>query len=421
MRAFRIVFGMEFRETVRSRPFIVISVIFAIMLAAAAGISLVLGTIGSVSYQPEIVPDQLVEVTPDQSGSISRYTVAADDRSEADILKRLEERLPQINFERCALNDSVIADALRNGVDGCIIIEDRISFDYYSRSTLYGFSDLPDLISQELTEMAREDAFAKLGVSPSDANKAMNIYTGYVPHSIGGFSYGKYLVSTIITILLFVSISLYGQMVAARVTAEKGSRTVEVLASSVSPEAMLCGKVLGVGAAALLQMAVFFSGLCLFAGGLPNDMAQQLIGISAPDVICMCLYFLLGFALTAFIYGGLGAMVSQTEDLSGVSSLPVMLLSAGYFISLMATTMGRGNALLTIASYIPFWSPLVMFSRMALEEVNVWEILLSLLILLVTTVLAAKLSARLYRRGMLRYGKPPKLKEYIDSLRKTAQ
>lgn len=421
MRAFRIVFGMEFRETVRSRPFIVISVVFAIMLAAAAGVSLLAGVLANVSQQPEIVPDQLVEITPDQSGSMAIYAVAADDRSERNIIDRLEKRLPQIRFERCTLDDAIIADALERGVDGCIIISSEQLFDYYSPSSLYDFDILPDMISRELTEMAREDAFGKLGVSLSDAQAAMNINADYIAHSIGGFSYGKYLVSTIITVLLFVSITLYGQMVATRVTAEKGSRTVEVLAASVSPEAMLCGKVLGVGAAALLQMAVFFSGLCLCAGGIFGNMTQQLIGISALDGVWMCSYFLLGFALTAFIYGGLGAMVSQTEDLSGIASLPILPLSIGYFISLIAASLGEGGLLLTIASYVPFWSPLVMFSRMALEEVSTWEILLSLLILLITTVLAARLSARLYRRGMLRYGKPPKLKEYIDSLKKSAQ
>lgn len=421
MRAFRIVFGMEFRETVRSRPFIVISVLFAIILAAAAAVSLLAGALLNVSHQPEIIPDQFVEVIPDQSGSIALYAVAADDRSDAGILSRLEERLPLIRFERCALDDGIIADALEEGVDGCIIITDEQMFEYYGPSSLYDFTTLPDMISGEMTEMAREDAFARLGVSPSDAHTAMNTKAVYIAHSVGGFSYGKYLVSTVITVLLFVSITLYGQMVATRVTAEKGSRTVEVLAASVSPEAMLCGKVLGVGAAALLQMAVFYSGLCLFAGGSMSGIVQQLIGISALDVVWMCSYFLLGFALTAFIYGGLGAMVSQTEDLSGIASLPILPLSIGYFISLIATSLGEGGPLLTVASYIPFWSPLVMFSRMAVEEVGVWEILLSLFILLLTTIAAARLSARLYRRGMLRYGKPPKLKEYIDAFRKTAQ
>lgn len=420
MRAFRIVFGMEFRETVRSRPFIVISVLFALLLVCAAGLSIFVTLMTNVSHQPEIVPDEFVEVTPDQSGIIGLYTVAAEDRSDADILGRLEKRLPQINFVQCELDDTVITDALENKVDGCIVISSDTVFDYYSRSSLYEFSVLPDLISQELTEMAQEDAFALLGVSPTDAHTAMNIRADYIPHTVGGFSYGKYLVSTVITVLLFVAITLYGQMVATRVTAEKGSRTIEVLAASVSPEAMLCGKVLGVGAAALLQMAVFLSGLCLFAGGIMGDIAKQLIGISVLDAVWMCLYFVLGFALTAFIYGGLGAMVSQTEDLSGISSLPLIPLTVGYFISLMATSLGRGGILLTIASYIPFWSPLVMFSRMALEDVSAWEIILSLLILLVTTIFAAKLSARLYRRGMLRYGKPPKLREYIDSLRKTS-
>lgn len=421
MKNLGIVFGLEFRETLRSKSFIVISVLMIIALIVAAAAGVFFSSVGA-NVSDFSTPDMLIGVTPDQTGLISKWTVAADDRTGSGLLERLEARLPMIDIQRCELDTDIIESAIESGVDGCIILSSDLGFEYYEKSSLYG-SSLPDVIGGALEDIAREDAFAALGVSPSDAREIMGTDAWYIRHTVGGYGMSKYFINTIITVLLFVMITLYGQMVAMRVTAEKSSRTVEVLATSVSPAELLCGKVAGVGAAALAQMAAFITLLSAtvgFAAKRSPELAG-LIGqleISAGDIFLLIAYFLLGFALIAFLYGGLGAMVSRQEDLSGLASLPMLLLMGGYLAAIAGTSIGKPNLLLTVASFVPFWSPVVMFSRMSIEHVSAAEICISLLILLAATALAARLAARLYRRGMLRYGKAPKLKELIDAMKK---
>ena len=421
MKNFGIVFGLEFRETLRSKSFIVISVMMAIAIIVAAGAGLLFSSV-DMETSDFSTPDMLIGITPDQTGSASKPTVAVDDRTGAGLIDRLEKRLPMIEFQRSLLDESIIESAIAGGVDACVILTSDLSFEYYEKSSLYGTS-LPDILSGTMEDLAREDAFAGLGVSPSDAREIMGTDAWYLRNQIGGYGMSKYFINTFITVLLFVMITLYGQMVAVRVTAEKSSRTVEVLATSVSPVELLCGKVAGVGAAALAQMAAFITLLSAVVG-ISAGRSPVLAGfisqleISAGDIFLLIAYFLLGFTLIAFLYGGLGAMVSKQEDLSGLASLPMLLLMGGYLTALVGTSIGKPNLLLTAASYVPFWSPVVMFSRMSIEHVSAGEIIISLLILLATTAFAARLAARLYRRGMLRYGKAPKVKELIDAMKK---
>ena len=421
MRNFRIVAAMEFRRALRSRSFLVISVMMALSLLGAA-VFVFMTTLSGGSVPDVDIPEMLIDIMPDQTGIKPSYVVAVEDRTGLGLVDELEKRLPRIDFARCELTDEVIEDALESGVDGCAVLTSELDFDFYGKSAMYG-QTVPDMISSAMEKLAREKAFAGLGVSSSDASRVMSMNAWYSLHTIGGYGINEYFINTFISVLLFIMITLYGQMVAMRVTAEKGSRTIEVLATSVSPVDLLCGKVVGVGAAAMLQTPTYLllTGLlALYSVSRSADLAALIagIGISGWDVLLLCAYFLLGFTLNAFLYGGLGAMVSQPEDLSGLASLPTTLLMGGYLIGIVCTSTGTPNLLLRIASFVPFWSPVVMFSRMSMEEVRPAEIIVSLALLVGMIIVAARLAARLYRRGMLRYGKPPKLRELLDAMKK---
>ncbi len=427
MRSFRTVFGFEFRQTLRSKSFIILSVMMLLTLigGAVAGIVFFGADSGLFSFDPTVVipEDMLIPITPDQSGNMAIYTVVYDNGNVDDeYIKRLGERLPSVDFVRCELDEDTIDSAIADGADGCIIFTSPLSFDYYRKSSIHD-SFLASLISDAMTRLYREDEFALQGVSPSDSSQILNSAAWHTDHMVGGYGMGKFILNTIITVFLFVLITLYGQMVAMRVTSEKSSRTVEVLATSVSPFALLCGKVAGIGAAALAQVGVF-AALAVLLGGISSERSAELaavlggLDISAADVLFLLAYFLLGFTLISLLYGGMGAMVSQQEDLSGLASLPMALLMGGYFIAIFSTSFGKPNLLLRIASFVPFWSPVVMFSRMSLEPVSMAEIFLSLLLLAGTVVLTAVAAARLYRRGMLRYGKAPKLREIWAMIKK---
>ncbi len=427
MKRFAIVFAQEFKEAVRSKPFIIISVFLAVILVllAAAGFFLTGLFLG---------PDE-----PDGSAGVIDYTgggasmeetggfaylhsVAVCDKTGGDILQQLREQMPACQFRPMEPEEDEIETLLtEGGCDAYIVLYSPTSFAVYEQADLYGIS-LGEDISAALDRINKTAMLGELGVDPAEAQSILESdEVRYTSYAVGGYDMGGYIYNYIMVILMFLVIGLYGQMVATRVAAEKSSRTMEVLATSVSPAELLCGKVMGVGAAGLLQMALFIGAALAIIKGLLSGapmlsvVISQILGISALDITCMVLYFILGFLVYAFIFGALGSMVSQIEDLSGVASMPMYLLMAGYMIAMFATLGGESGVLMKIASFLPFWSPVVMFSRMSIENVPAAQIVISLLLLVATAAATAWFSARVYRSGMLRYGKPPRLKEIINA------
>jgi len=429
MKRFAIVFAREFRETLRSRPFIIISVFLAVLLVLAGGAGILL-TMGSGDSAPR--PDgPVVDYTdggtaaPGDFNVIYLYSVAVDDRCGGDTLERLKAELPYIRFEPMTLTDEQIeAQLTEGGMDAYLVLMSPEQFEIYEPARLYAES-MGEEISEALTRMARTDALGELGVDPQQASQILSgSEVWYTAYAVGGYDMGSYVLNYVMIILMFLVIGLYGQMVATRVAAEKSSRTMEVLATSVSPTELLCGKVMGVGAAGLMQIVVFIGAAALILRGILMSspmlslVAGQILDISAGDIACLVLYFLLGFLLYAFIFGALGSMVSRMEDLSGLASMPLYVFMAGYFIAIMGASGMESSFMMKLGSFVPFWSPVVMFARMTMEQVPLWQQAVSVLLLAASAAFTAWLSARIYRTGMLRYGKAPRIKEIISAARK---
>ncbi len=427
MRRFGIVFAREFRETLRSKPFIIISVFLALLLIIAAAAGVFLAAAGGADSGAHSSADYTEggSAAPGDFNVTYFYSVAAEDRTDGDILERLKISLPYIRFEPAGFGPEEIENELKDGVyDAYVIILSATEFEIYEPAQLYAES-LGEEISEALTRINRADALEQLGV---DAQQAEEILASdevwYTSYAVGGYDMGSYVLNYVMVILMFLVIGLYGQMVATRVATEKSSRTMEVLAVSVSPTELLCGKVMGVGAAGLLQMLVFIGGGAAILHGVAarspmlSLVAGQMLNITAGDVLCLIMYFLLGFMLYAFIFGALGSMVSQLEDLSGLASMPLYLFMVGYLIAIMGAAGAQSSIMMKAASFVPFWSPVVMFARMSMEQVPLWQQAVSLLLLAAAAALIAWLSARIYRTGMLRYGKPPRIKEIINAARR---
>jgi ABC-2 type transport system permease protein len=133
----------------------------------------------------------------------------------------------------------------------------------------------------------------------------------------------------------------------------------------------------------------------------------------------MLIFFVLGFLIYAFLYGAIGSTASKLEDLN-TTVMPVTYLFVFAFIVVM-TSMSSGtldSTLMKVCSYIPFTSPIAMFTRIAMSTVSLWEILLSMGILIASVVGVGVLSAKIYRVGVLLYGTPPKLGAIIKAIRK---
>jgi len=422
MRRFAIVCAQEFREALRSKPFIVISVFLAVILVALA----VAGVFLTGSAEDISGENSFADFTDDGGAADSTvsylYSVAVCDRSGDGTLQRLRNELPYIHFEEMELTVAQAEDMVTSGeCDAYLLLDSAAAFEIYEPYQMYN-DPLGEVIRSALVSMSRVDMLGELGVDAQSAQEALQYdEVVYILHTVGGYDMGEYIYNYVMVILMFLVIALYGQMVATRVATEKSSRTMEVLATSVSPVELLCGKVMGVGLAGLLQMGIFIlAALAVIRGVVSRSVmlsviAGQILSISAFDIGCLVLYFVLGFLLYAFIFGALGSMVSQLEDLSGLASMPMYIFMIGYFISIFSSIGGESGFIMKLASFVPFWSPVVMFARMSVEEVPVIELVISLGLLVATAAVIAWLSARIYRSGMLRYGKPPRFREIMNA------
>ncbi|SDX73653.1 ABC transporter permease [Paenibacillus sp. CF384] len=226
----------------------------------------------------------------------------------------------------------------------------------------------------------------------------------------------------VIIIMLFMAIMISGQMIASEITAEKSSRVMEILITSVSPLKAMFGKIFGMFLVVLLQMAIYVV-VIVINMTLPQN-ADKLgdLGISLSDIDPVLLtyslvFFLTGYFLFATLFAAVGSIVSRTEDL-GQAVLPITMLSlAGFYICIFGGMNNPGSMLMKICSFIPFFAPYAMVSRLGLSDPPLWQVWISIAALLASILVFGWLSAKIYRAGVLMYGKKPSLKELGKAMR----
>lgn len=210
-------------------------------------------------------------------------------------------------------------------------------------------------------------------------------------------------------ILLYMSILIFGQFVATGVLEEKQNRVVEVVLSRVEPAQVLVSKVAGIGALGLVQLLVL--GGAVWGATYFVDLPDiSLPSIGGPILAGVILWFLLGYTLYAVVYAALGATISRQEDLQGAVMIPIVFLLPGFFIGQIAQEAPDALAVV-VASYLPFWSPMVMPVRAAVGAVTPWEVALAVAIIAITTYFVVRIGARLYRGAVLEIGERVKLRE----------
>ena len=231
----------------------------------------------------------------------------------------------------------------------------------------------------------------------------------------------------VFVVLLFITVVIYGMWVATGVASEKSSRVMELMISAASPRQMLTGKVVGIGAAGLTQyVAIAVPALLLIA--FQDRIAEAvlgpgwaegapLVGLSPGLLAAYGVFFLLGFALFALIYAAMGSFVSRPDDLQTLS-LPLSLLATvGYLTAIVALGGGSGPWV-TIASFLPPFSPFVMLARLMVSAVEPSQVALSIGILVASIAVVAVAASRMYAAGVLLYGQRPGMRAFVAAARK---
>jgi ABC-2 type transport system permease protein len=218
--------------------------------------------------------------------------------------------------------------------------------------------------------------------------------------------------------LLYISIVIYGQTIMSGVLEEKTTRVAEVVMSSVPTDTLLAGKVLGVGAVGLTQQIIWIGTtyvLLKLRTPIMEKLGVPTASFTLPDIslaagVLFLLFFLLGFIFYSSLYAAVGSSVnSESEARQAATPLLVMIVSTGVFIQ--PVLLNPTGTTARVLSLIPISSPIIMPIRMAVTGVPPLDLAMSLIFLVIGCLAALWLASRIYRVGLLMYGKRPTMKE----------
>lgn len=320
--------------------------------------------------------------------------------------------------------DEELREAVISGEAGCaFVLESDDAFTYYVNNlSMYDTNAVTAQSAMQRLYQTR--ALLASGMSPQDASAVMDVSIRATVTSLGKNQADNFFYTYVMIFALYMVIMLYGQMVATNVATEKSSRAMEVLITSARPTSMMFGKVLASCLAGFIQIAaVFGSALVLYHINrdywVGNPLVQSLFNIPPELFAYMLIFFVLGFLIYAFLYGALGSTATKLEDIN-TSTMPLILLFVvAFIVSMMGMSSGNVDSMLMkVCSFIPFTSPMAMFTRIAMSTVPMHEILLSIAILVLSSTGIGVLAAKIYRVGVLLYGTTPKLGAILKAIRK---
>jgi ABC-2 type transport system permease protein len=236
--------------------------------------------------------------------------------------------------------------------------------------------------------------------------------------SASGDTANAFFSAYLLFFLMYMVIMLYGMNTARSIIEEKTSRVFEVLLATIKPEELLAGKIIGVGAVGLTQTGAWMAAAFLVAN---SGLSAALGGssgapISLHQVLFFVLYFLFGFLIYSSMAAALGAMTNSEQELQQLNLFLVMPL-AFCMVMIFPIIRAPDSTLAKVVSLIPFCSPLLMNFRISLTQVPPWQIWLSFVLMSLTIASILWFSSRIYRIGILMYGKKPSIPEIFRWLK----
>jgi len=425
----------EYRETVRKPSFLIMTVLGPFLLAALMLVPALLASRGMGERRVAIldgtgrlraVADALRKETTAlpplarsgrgerTGGPVGRIDPEYVDLSGADLKNEVRPYLDRLAKEG-------VPRKLR--LDGVLLVpadafgSPATKLSYFSRSAA-------DLLAQErlgrvVNRALQRERLAASGMTPSEVDlllAPLPVQSVQVTKSgqerTGGE--GNFLVAMLFLTLLFIPSLVYGQEVMRGVIQEKNDRVVEILVSSMTPMELLSGKILGMAAIGLTQIAVWLAmGIGLAGAGMSQAAGAgvDLSSVLRPSVAAwFVVFFLLSYLVTVGVYAAGGAIVSSEKEAQQVLT-PVMFVFLVPWLLLMPILTNPDATLSVVLSLVPIYTPMTMFIRLLVSEPPAWQVALSLLLSVATIVFLLKATAKIFRAGLLATGKRPTIPE----------
>jgi ABC-2 type transport system permease protein len=404
----------EYLERVRTKAFLIGTLLGPVLMASLMVIPLMVAKSSGKLLRLAVLDD-----TGELRSAVERALVAARfaDRPRFEVVEA-----PGPEGTEAALKAAVLAGRL----DGYLHLPaDAVKAGtarYFGRNV----SNRMDLGLMERTvgEVLVGRRLASAGLDPArvkDLTRPLDLTT--IRLSAGGEREDRgaaFVFSIVLMMILYTSILMWGQIVMTSVIEEKTSRVVEVLAAGVPSTRLLWGKLLGVGAAGFTQFLVWAGSLLVASVAAAGPLAG---GMKLPEITPLMigsfvLFFVLGFLFYATLYGAIGAAVNTVQEAQNFVFPIIMPLVIG-MVCFPAVMESPDGGLAVLLSMIPFLTPLIMFLRIVVLTPPLWQIVASVVLLVLAIAVAVWAAARIYRVGILMYGKKPTFPELMRWVRHT--
>ena len=406
MKQFLIIFKFEFLQLIKTKAYKITTIIFCLVAIFGLLIPSFFMNDDSKTSTAGSFEDKIVFAIYDKDDVLQNDDALKTYFPKAEI-KRVDSE--------AAMKDLVKSEK----ADAGLLMENELKFKYYVFNS--DMMDLkPTIISEALTLNYRTNKMTELGMDEKQALKISGTSVLYESEALGNDGAQNFAYTMILVVAIYMVVIMYGQIIATNVASEKGNRTMELLATSANPTSLIFGKVLSGCLAATLQIGLFIGCAEItysFVRDAYGGMLDMILNIPADVLGTFAAFGIFGFIFYAFIFGALGALVSKSEDVNS-SATPITLIFVAVYIIVYMGIMDPSSPLFTIASFVPFSSPMAMFARMALVEVPLFEVLLSLAILIVSTILVGLGASKIYRRATLMYGNQIKLRHAFKWIKK---
>ncbi len=438
LRNIGLIIEREFKNRVTQRSFKISTAIILILIIIGSFVPTIVAYISSVSNSQTkvVVVNNAGTIAGMNNVALQQYINATLNGATPG---QSTSAKPAYSINMVTTNAiSNLQKQVKDGSTGVLLVLDRppgqdVQFTYYTNANPVGDTNVTK-VQGVASQLSILDRASRLGLTPDQTSKlfaqppfsVINVGQSQNNRSTSDIVAG-YILAYAGIILIFMSVYLYGVTVANGVAEEKGSRIMEILVNAATPFQLMTGKIIGIGAAGLAQMAAFvivgISALLIqnpikaaLSSNNSSALNLNITGSSITLLLLLLVYFILGFLLYATLFAAMGALVKRQDEVQNAIQPLTWLFMIGYFVSFFGI-YNPDATWVKVVSYIPFWTPTTMLMRIGVGSATWWEIVLTIVIMIVSIFVCAIFAARIYRYGVLMYGQKPSMRQLFKIAR----
>lgn len=400
MKDLLVVMKFTMKDMIKRKSFIISTIIFLIMIVVGFNIPNILKSI-----KGEDTSDKLVIVDEENifEGSLE---------SLKNVDTGYEIKISNSKYEE-------IKEKINNDeIESAIIVEkqdNNIKIRYIVKNTTM-MTNVPDDIISMMNSLYSNLQISKLGLTESQLKSITPNFDYALEQTEEEKANGNVFAIMLLSIVLFYAIYFCAYQVSSSITTEKTSKIIETLVTSTSPKTIVLGKTIGIGVVGLLQLILLVGTALISAKAfLDPELINSILDISAitPYLgIITIIYFILGYLAYALLYALTGSTVSKPEDIQSANGPVAMLAVIGFYLSYF-TMMNPTSSLNVFASIFPISSPFCMPFRIMMGLASTTDVLISIAVLIITILVIAKVTIKIYSNAILNYGTKMGIKDIM--------